>query len=756
MMELPDEEERLLRSVAIQNAQSILLARQRAEDTLPAAHDGLEDKTRELNFSLSMMRATLEASRDGILVTDDDARVTGFNQQYVQMWGMSEEIMASRDHERLLSVASPQVEDSQQYLDRVHEIYRTAPAQSFDLLKLRDGRVYERSSKIQFVDGRHVGRVWVFRDITEQRRAEDALRKKARVLELLNKTGTILTAKLDVHLLAQAVIDAATEISGAKIGAFFYTTAAEGAKGFLLQAVSGMQLKDFETCGLPRTGPLFDLTLSGAPLIHLDDLLKDPRYEGQPHRDGFRAADAPVRSYLAVPVASGSAEVIGGLFFGHPDVGVFDERAERLVTGIAAQAGVSIDNARLYEVARLAAEEREKLLESERAARNEAEQMSRMKDEFLAMLAHELRNPLAPLRNSVEILRRGGIEPSELEKTRAIMDRQVAHMTRLVDDLLDVSRISRGKLELRLEQMRLEDAVRSAAETSRPVLSERQHVFKLQLPDQPVTLNGDLVRLSQAFTNLLNNAAKYTPAGGSVALQVAADGLGVTVSVEDDGVGIPDHLRDRIFDMFVQGERNPAAPTAQGGLGIGLTLVRKIVEMHGGSIRVENRPDGRGSRFVVWLPVAQTVSASASASVSPEPEPATGIEQRAAATDTAFEPRRILVTDDNEDAALTLANLLGMMGHEVRIAHDGVEAIALAESFRPQLIFLDIGMPRMDGYEACRRIRQLAQDPPPFVVALTGWGQADDKRKAEAAGFDQHFTKPVDPDQLEALVGSNF
>ena len=417
---------------------------------------------------------------------------------------------------------------------------------------------------------------------------------------------------------------------------------------------------------------------------------------------------------------------------------------------------MSIDNARLYEVARHAAQEREKLLDNERAARSEAEQMVRMKDEFLAMLAHELRNPLAPLRNSVEILRQGADDPAALERIRTIMERQIAHLTRLVDDLLDVSRISRGKLELRLEPIRLGDVISSAAETSRPVLLDRQHAFTVTMPDQPIALTADLVRLSQAFTNLLNNAAKYTPEGGAVALHVAADARGVTVSIEDNGIGVPEHLSTRIFDMFVQGEPSPATPQAQGGLGIGLTLVRKIVEMHGGSIRAESRSDGPGSRFIVWLPVAGSAAPAlpaADAGTGAGAGTATAPVRRHAG---AFEPRRILVTDDNVDAALTLASLLGMWGHEVRAAHDGAEAIAAAASFRPDFIFLDIGMPHMDGYEACRRIRALGQVPAPVMVALTGWGQADDKRKAQEAGFDHHFTKPVDPARLEALVGSNF
>lgn len=736
-----DHEDSLLRSVAIKNAQSILAARQRAEDAMHAAKADLEQKTGELALSLSMMRATLEASRDGILATDASGRVTGFNQQYVRMWRLDEEVMASRHHAKILPVVGRQFDNAREFMDRVDAIYRESPAESFDLLRMRDGRIYERTSQIQFVDGHNVGRVWVFRDITEQRRAEENLKEETRVLELLNQTGTALTAKLDVEALVQTVTDAATEVSGAKFGAFFYNAYDDSGKTYMLFTLSGARREDFEKFGNPRATALFGPTFIGAPPIRIDDVLTDSRYGQWPPHHGMPRGHLPVRSYLAVPVASGSGEVIGGLFFGHPEVGVFNERAERLVVSIAAQAGVAIDNARLYERAQQAAQEREKLLENERAARNEAEQMVRMKDEFLAMLAHELRNPLAPLRNSVEILRRVAANPAGLEKTRAIMDRQLAHMTRLVDDLLDVSRISRGKLELRLEKTRLADALRSAVETSRPALAERQHQLRLALPDDEVTVDGDQVRLSQAFTNLLNNAAKYTPEGGVVELKTQTGSDGVTVTVEDTGIGIPEHLRGRIFDMFVQGEPSPYTPKAQGGLGIGLTLVKKIVEMHGGNVRVEPGAEGRGTKFTVWLPRAAT-------------QPVQAL-QPAASARPSFQPRRILVADDNTDAAATLAQLLTVMGHEVRTVGDGVDAVDVAGSFEPDLVILDIGMPRMDGYEACRQIRKLeGQAAQATIVALTGWGQSEDKQRAVDAGFNLHLTKPVDPQQLEDLIGS--
>ncbi len=733
------EEERLLRSVALQNARSILLARQRAEDALLAAKQGLEKKTEELAVSVAMMRATLDASRDGILVTDARGLVTAVNQQYVQMWQLPAEVMQTDDHEKLMSVNSVNFENPKAFVERIGEIYRVSPPESFDVLNLRDGRIFERASKIQFVDGRNVGRVWVFRDITEQRQAEEALHDETRMLELINKTGTALTAKLEVRDLVQAVTDAATEISGARFGAFFYKTAGEDGSQLMLYTLSGAPRAAFEKFGHPRATALFGPTFSGAPPVRIDDVLKDPRY-GQmiPHL-GMPPGHPAVRSYLAVPVASGSGDVTGALFFGHPDVGVFNDRAERLVVGIAAQAGVAIDNARLYAVAKETAQEREKLLDNERAARAEAELISRMKDEFLAMLAHELRNPLAPLRSSVEILRRTSNDPVALEQTRAIMDRQIGHLTRLVDDLLDVSRISRGKLELRLDQVSLADALRSAVETSRPAMVQRQHEFHVNLPDESVTITADLVRLSQAFTNLLNNAAKYTPAGGVVQLRTELDGVGVRVTVEDNGIGIPEHLHARVFDMFVQAEPGSSTSKAQGGLGIGLTLVRKIVEMHGGHVHAENCNQGDGCKLVVWLPLSEALPANLAAHAG----------QSGVANGRA---RRILVADDNVDAAETLAQLLSMMGHEVLTAHDGVEAIEVAIGFRPDMIFLDIGMPRMDGYEACRKIRELEVLSGATIVALTGWGQADDKRKSREAGFDYHLTKPVDLDQLEKLT----
>lgn len=316
-MDAHDDEEQRLRSVALQNAQSILLARQRAEQELIRAKEALELKTEELAHSLSMMRATLESTTDGILVTDGGGTVTGFNEKYVEMWGVPRAVMDSRDHRQLLEVSGQQFTDPRQFLARVEDIYASSPADSFDMLELSDGRVFERFSKIQFVNERDVGRVWSFRDITDRRRAEDALRDETRILELLNKTGTALASTLDLRTLLQAVTDAATQLSGAQFGAFFHNQTDDKGDAFTLYVLSGAPREAFEGFGQPRVTPLFGPTFTGDAPVRCDDVMENPRYGKMGPNFGMPPGHLPVRSYLAVPVVSRSGDVIGGLFFGH-------------------------------------------------------------------------------------------------------------------------------------------------------------------------------------------------------------------------------------------------------------------------------------------------------------------------------------------------------------------------------------------------------------------------------------------------------
>ncbi|HYX23421.1 MAG TPA: ATP-binding protein [Thermoanaerobaculia bacterium] len=363
----------------------------------------------------------------------------------------------------------------------------------------------------------------------------------------------------------------------------------------------------------------------------------------------------------------------------------------------------------------------------------------RRKDEFLATLAHELRNPLAPLRHALQLLRLAEDDPNLRRKASGVMERQLAQMVRLIDDLLDVSRITRNKLQLRKERVELATAVQSALEAVRPLVETAGHEVTVALPPEPVHLDADLTRLTQIFTNLLNNAVKYTEAGGHIRLAAERQGGEAVVSIHDSGIGISAEHLPHLFEMFSQVA--PALERSTGGLGIGLALVRGLVELHGGSVAAHSAGLGQGSELVVRLPVA----------VAPAPAPSQpGAEPRS----PSGARRRILIADDNPDSVEVLSLVLEHAGYEVRTAHDGLEAVRAAATFRPEVALLDIGMPGLNGYEAAQRIREQSGGWDMVLVAITGWGQEGDKRRAREAGFDHHLTKPVDPADLQKLLAS--
>jgi two-component system CheB/CheR fusion protein len=360
----------------------------------------------------------------------------------------------------------------------------------------------------------------------------------------------------------------------------------------------------------------------------------------------------------------------------------------------------------------------------------------RRKDEFLATLAHELRNPLAPVRNAVQVLHMKGPDVPELQWARDVIDRQTRAMIRLIDDLMDVSRINQGKIELKRERVELAAVFQGAVETSQPLIEQCGHVLTVTLPPNPVVLDADLTRLSQVFLNLLNNAAKYTERGGRIDFRAEQQGSDVVVSVRDTGIGIPPDKLPTIFEMFSQVEG--ALSRSQGGLGIGLCLVKRLVEMHGGSVEARSEGRGKGSEFIVRLPI-----------VVERAYTHTAIEDDKAMLSPGL---RVLVVDDNRDSASGLMMLIKMKGGGVRMAYDGEEAVQAAGEFRPHIVLCDIGLPKMNGYDACRLMKQRAWDKGMVLIAVTGWGQEDDKRKAEEAGFAYHIVKPADPRALMKLL----
>jgi signal transduction histidine kinase len=384
---------------------------------------------------------------------------------------------------------------------------------------------------------------------------------------------------------------------------------------------------------------------------------------------------------------------------------------------LAGRAAMAIDNARLY---------------------REVQEADRRKNDFLAMLAHELRNPLAPIRSAVYILRKIGSTEPQARWAQDVIERQLNQMVRLVDDLLDVSRITRGKIVLQIGRVDLAAVVDSAVETARPLIEAAGHQLTVNLPAEPVVVQGDLTRLAQVLGNLLNNSAKYTEKGGRISITVRRQGAQAVVQVCDSGIGIPPDMLPHVFEMFAQVDRSVGR--SQGGLGIGLTLVKSLVEMHGGTITAASAGPGQGSEFTVSLPLAP---ATADSAPPPPQEKDAGLK----ASD-----RRILVVDDNVDSAEAMAMMLQMAGNEVRMSHDGPSALAEAANFRPDVVLLDIGLPGMDGYEVARRLRALPHLQQALLIAQTGWGQADDRRRAREAGFDHHLVKPVELSALHELI----
>lgn len=397
---------------------------------------------------------------------------------------------------------------------------------------------------------------------------------------------------------------------------------------------------------------------------------------------------------------------------------------------LASRAAIALENAHLYRSLQSEIVER-------RAAEAELQEANQRKDEFLAMLSHELRNPLAPIRNALEVIRR--IAPPDPKFTWAgdVMDRQVRHLTGLVEELLDVARISRGKIQLIREPIDLRAVIAQSVETAQPFLDARSHTLTVKLPDTPVCMQGDFARLAQVVSNLLHNAAKYSEDGGRIQLEMSvADGEAV-IMVRDNGIGIDEALLPRIFDLFAQGTRS--LDRMQGGLGVGLTLARRLIELHGG--RVEARSEGakKGAEFRVYIPCVSLVRDGGEGEGLPLPAaPVPG--------------RRILIVDDNLDAADSIAQYLQLEGHEVKSVGDGMQALACVPVFAPHIVVLDIGLPVLSGYEVAKRMRKIPATQNALLVALTGYGQKEDQMRAIDAGFDRHFVKPTDPRMLVDLI----
>jgi signal transduction histidine kinase len=589
----------------------------------------------------------------------------------------------------------------------------------------------------------------------ERQQAEAKLEEQTEVLRTINRLGQLLSAELDLQKLVQAVTDAATELTGAQFGSFFYNVLSDDGGSYMLYTLSGVPREAFSKFPMPRATDLFGPTFRGEATIRIGNVKKDPRYGKMPPHHGMPPGHLPVTSYLAVPVLSRSGEVLGGLFFGHSEEDVFTERHERIVEGLAAQTAIAMDNARLYQGAQQALQEREALLAREQAARREAEIASRAKDEFLGLLSHELRNPLNAILGWTRMLASGQLDAATSVRAIETIDRNAKLQTRLIDDMLDVSRIVSGKLRLDAQPVDLTTVIHAAVDTSRPSAEAKGITLQVVLDFGAGLVLGDPVRLQQVIWNLLSNAIKFTPKQGRVQVQLERINSHLEITVSDTGPGIDPEFLPHVFERFRQADST--ASKRHGGLGLGLSIVRHLVELHGGTVEAANRADRSGAVFSVKLPlmVVRSQAMPSPAAEAPRDHPAAS---GAVPFDCPPELRgiKVLAVDDEGDARQLLTLVLERCGAEVRTCSSAAEALAVLEEYEPDVLVSDIGMPEEDGYTLIRKIRALeagSEERLP-AVALTAYARVEDRLKALTAGYNMHVPKPVEPLELTVVIAS--
>jgi PAS domain S-box-containing protein len=676
----------------------------------------VSDRKRAIDAQ-TLLAAIVESSDDAIVSKTLEGQILSWNSGAERLFGYS---AAEAVGSSIMLIIPPERRDEE--LTIISRLRRGERIDHYETVRItKDRRRIDISvtiSPLRDSTGRVVGASKVARDITQRKQAEqalvalkDQLGTQVADLRRLHEMSSRLSTTLDLQPILDETLRTAAAIEGADFGLLALWD--PEIRRLRVGSSFGLQQDYLELVeGLPEGAGAEGVAYSQRRRAIVEDAEIDPIYVS--FREAARSAG--FRSVHCTPLVTRSGQVMGVLstYFRRPHHP--SDREMHLIDLCARQAVDFIENARLYA---------------------QLQSIDRSKDEFLAVLAHELRNPLAPIRNSLQIFRLSGELTPSGERLHAVMDRQVNQLVRLVDDLLEVSRISQSKIELRMERMELASVILSAIETSRPLIEEARHQLAISIPAEPLTLVADSVRLGQVVANLLNNAAKYTPEGGQIWLHVRREPGEVVISVRDTGIGIAAEMMPRVFDMFAQVQ--PNAARTQGGLGIGLTLVKRLTEMHGGSVDVKSEGPGKGSEFIVRLPLARADQLAPIVRVI-EDEP------------RSFKPRRILVVDDNRDAADSLGMFLKILGAEVQVAYDGVAALQLLPVFRPAVLLLDIGMPGLDGYEVARRVRQSEAAQNLLLVAMTGWGQDDDRRRSAAAGFDHHLVKPVNPVALQNLL----
>jgi len=689
------------------------------------------------------LSAIIESADDAVISKTLNGVITSWNAGAQRIFGYTAEEAIGQSVTMLIPEDHPNEEP--EILRRIRSGERV---EHYETIRVRkDGSLVDISltvSPIRDANDRIIGASKIARDISERKRAEDTLREQAEIIEIVNQLGQTLAAELDLHKLVQAVTDAATSVSDAEFGAFFYNVLDEQGESHMLHAVSGLPREFFGDFPMPRNTDIFAAPFKGEGTVLIDDVTKHPRYGKNSPYYGMPETYLPVTSYLAVPVISRSGEVHGGLFFGHPEPGAFNDRSARIVEGIAAQAAIAMDNARLYESAMKAR------AEAESAAR-QAEESSRLKEEFLATISHELRTPLNAVLGWAHMLRSGKMPPEAAAKAIETIERNARAQAQLIEDLLDVSRIVTGKLRMDVRPIDPATFTEAAIEAILPA-AEAKGVRIVKVMDTgAISVPGDPGRLQQVIWNLLSNAVKFTDRGGRVHVQLERVNSHIEIAVRDTGQGIEPDFIHHVFDRFRQADQG--STRQHGGMGLGLSIVRHLVEMHGGTVTAASEGRNKGATFTVRLPLSPVYQLD---HVDGRIHPTAEELSMPLEVGDRLDGTNVLIVDDEVDTRELLRAGLTSCGANITEASSAAEAFECISRQIPEVVISDIGMPTNDGYDFIRRLRALPADRGGRIpaIALTAFARSEDRLKALRAGYEMHVPKPVELTELVAVIAS--
>ena len=710
------------------------------------ARRALDEASERLKLALDAARLgdwSWDAKTDIVTMSETAGIIFGIPPGPHMTWTEMNQLLHEDDRERARTAVDTALATRGEY-DIEYRVRHTDKSETWVWVASKGHGVYAD-------DGSVVGMVGLLQDISTRKINEETLRDQAEALRTLNEMGQRISAELDLHNTVQAVTDAATELIGARFGSFFYNVLNEEGASYMLFTLAGVSPEAFEHFPMPRATDLFGPTFRGEEVVRIDDVKLDPRYGRNSPYYGMPQDHLPVTSYLAVPVVSRSGEVLGGLFFGHPEPGIFTERDEITVSGLASQAAIAMDNARLYEAAQKARAEAEKAAAENERLYRQAEESSRLKEEFLATISHELRTPLSAILGWARMLRLGQLSPENIARALDTIERNARAQAQLVDDLLDVSRIITGKMRMDVRPADPNAFIDAAVEAVRPAADAKGVRVQKVMDTGLLSIPGDPVRLQQVVWNLLSNAIKFTPREGRVQIRSERVNSHLEIVVSDTGQGIAPDFLPHVFDRFRQADQKTSRQ--YGGMGLGLAIVRHLVELHGGTVRAESEGEGRGATFTVMLPISPVYQVDTSGSrVHPT---ARDLLPPADSTDR-LDGLRILVVDDEADTRDLLKQGLEYCGATVKVAESPVEAMDLMQTSIPDVLISDIGMPGTDGYDFIRQVRKLSRQRGGKVaaIALTAYTRIEDRLQALRAGYDMHVPKPVELTELVAVAAS--